>query len=107
MTFKKLKQSNCLRDAQLDNIIKNWSETDFGCAIAGEVGEMCNFIKKRRRLNYPKDETYKKDIMKEIGDIIIYLDLFCNVYGVNLEDCVRRKFNEVSIRKSSNIFIKK
>lgn len=29
--------------------LQDWSATDWACALAGEVGEACNLIKKARR----------------------------------------------------------
>jgi NTP pyrophosphatase (non-canonical NTP hydrolase) len=68
-------------------------------ALAGEVGELCNFIKKKEY----GDKVNKIDIAKEAADIIIYLDLLCTHLEIDLEQSVINKFNEVSQRVNSKI----
>ena len=68
-------------------------------ALAGEVGELCNFVKKEVRDGVDNS----KDINKEIADILIYLDCFAASRGVNLSKVTRDKFNEVSDRIGCNI----
>lgn len=107
LTFKQLKKSNTKRCEKHFHPINEWSETDWACALAGEIGELCNFIKKRKRardsanhfgvMSNPK-LPHLEDCKKEIGDIAMYLDLIATRLGLNLEDCVREKFNEVSGR---------
>lgn len=81
--------------------VTDWSLTDWACALAGEVGELCNFVKKQHRDGI--DRT--PDIAKEAADIIIYLDLFCHRAGINLQQSVIDKFNDVSSEKGVDIFI--
>lgn len=97
LTFEEFRVKNKLRDKEKWRSLDEWSESDFACALAGEVGELCNFIKKRRREDYPKI-LHKKSIHKEIGDVISYLDLLASKYGFTLEECLVNKFNEVSNR---------
>lgn len=75
----------------------------WGNAIAGEVGELCNFLKKlarsRRGMAGAVDEEYlKKAIAKEIADVIIYADLIATDLGISWPQAVIDKFNEVSER---------
>lgn len=51
--------------------LDHWTPTDWGCAAAGEMGELCNLLKKQLR----GDEVKKEDIAGEIADVVIYLDL--------------------------------
>lgn len=76
---------------------EEWTGTDWACALAGEVGELCNMIKKERR----GEHVSPLDIQDEIADCFIYLDLLAAYYGVSIEDVVRRKFNVVSIKRNS------
>lgn len=102
LTFKELSDANIVRCQMSFHPIRSWSETDWGCAVAGEVGEMCNLLKKRLRgENIPID-----DLGKEIADAVTYLDLLCSHLGISLEKCVLEKFNEVSDRIGSNIYLK-
>lgn len=105
-----------------------WNVAEWGNASAGEMGEAmgaflmlinagqhmgeaCNAAKKLRRLDegmqqadgdspvpqYPEDSVEK--VGKEIGDTIIYLDLFAATLGLRTEDCVAMAFNQISKRE--------
>ena len=74
--------------------IDSWSETDWGCAAAGEMGELCDLLKKRRR----GQDIPLEAVGKEIADVVTYLDLLCAKLGLSLQDVVTKKFNEVSAR---------
>lgn len=79
--------------------VYSWSPTDWACAIAGETGELCNLVKKLHR----GDKVDVADIGKEAADIVIYLDLFCTRMGIDLQQAIVEKFNEVSDRVNSEI----
>jgi len=79
--------------------IEDWSPTDWACALAGEVGELCNFLKKMRR---GKNVDIKK-IRHEIGDVFTYLDLLSQRLGVDMFECAIEKFNIVSDKFETNI----
>lgn len=104
LTFKKLSRTNKRRCRRAFHSLSSWTETDWACALAGEVGELCNFIKKRRRRPNKKEMArLKHEAAKEIGDVICYLDLLASRMGIDLEKAVIEKFNEVSDRKGSKI----
>ncbi len=106
LTFEQLRKANRARSAKHFHPLEEWSETDWAICLAGEVGELCNYIKKRKRkINgkpMPKD-AYLLDCKKEIGDVLAYTDLIAQRFGFRLEDCIRDKFNEVSDRIGSKI----
>ena len=85
--------------------LESWSESDWACALAGEVGELCNVIKKRNRVRdhmqqrATNEGTLQHNLKMEIGDVFIYLDLLARRVGLNLEDCVRDTFNRISERE--------
>lgn len=81
--------------------LDDWSEMEWGCAAAGEMGELCNLLKKRKR----GEDVPLKDVMDEIADVIIYLDLLAARLGVHLSGPIREKFNETSTKKGSDIFL--
>lgn len=76
--------------------------------MAGEAGEICNSVKKLRRLeseyqskNEPgrqidSKEQAIKEIGEEIADTLLYLDLLALRCGLNLEKEVINKFNKTS-----------
>jgi NTP pyrophosphatase (non-canonical NTP hydrolase) len=70
---------------------------EWGCALSGEVGELCNFLKKIAR----GDKIPKKRLKHEIGDIMTYLSLLSDDLDIDLEDAVIEKFNIVSKRWGS------
>lgn len=86
--------------------IEDWTPTDWACALTGELGELCNVIKKLRRLqdgvvsaNNPLTEDVKKMLAEEIGGTFLYLDLLTQRLGLNLADVVPYEFNRISIRE--------
>ena len=80
--------------------------TDWACALAGEVGEACNVIKKLRRGDFKlEDHEYRTILADELADIQIYLDLLAHHAGINLEEATRRKFNIVSEKRGSKEFL--
>ena len=98
-TFNELRKANISRCEQSYHKIEEWSEQDWACALAGEVGELCNFLKKKRR----GQEVSPIKIAKEIADVQLYLDLLAARLNVDLAEVTINKFNEVSRRKKSNI----
>lgn len=97
--FRKKNVDRCIND--FGHTKEDWSLTDWATALAGEVGEACNLIKKRRRGDSIKD----KDIMDELADIFTYLDLLAWKVGYDLDSAVIKKFNEVSDRIGSEVKI--
>lgn len=104
LTFKKFSRVNARRCETVYHPIKAWSPTDWACALSGEVGEACNFIKKLRRLDdkpvdldtFSKCDEIKKEIAKELADVMAYLDLLATALDIDLEQAIIAKFNEVS-----------
>ena len=106
LQFDQLRSANVTRCNNVFHSLESWTPTDWACAMAGEVGEACNAVKKLRRLddgtNTAKDPQNKEDaiaaIAKELADTVIYADLLAARLGINLSDAVVQKFNEVSDR---------
>ena len=99
LDFEELYKANFIRCSRSFHVLSDWSETDWACAAAGEVGEMCNLIKKRRR----GEDISTEEVGKEIADAVIYLDLLATRMEMHLGDLVRAKFNEVSDRVHSEV----
>ncbi len=99
LTFKELRDVNVRRCEEVFHTLENWSLSDWGCALAGEVGEACNLIKKHRR-----GEAVDLDLIaEEVADAVIYADLLLARMGRDLGEAVRAKFNKVSERRHSAI----
>lgn len=84
--------------------LNSWSLSDWAVALAGETGELCNVIKKLNRSrdgligNNVPDSELSAQMADEIADVFCYLDLLAQAAGLELDECVRIKFNKVSER---------
>jgi len=99
LRFSQLREANVRRCEKHFHKLNDWTATDWACALAGEVGELCNFIKKARR----GQKIPQQEFAKEIADIQCYLDLLAAKMGIDLAEATINKFNEVSDRKKSKI----
>jgi len=114
LTFKQFADINLLRCEQgFNHPLSAWSLSDWGVAMAGEAGEVCDVIKKLNRIrdgfevaNMGKSkEDLENQLCDEIGDVLAYLDLLAQKHGTSLEECVVNKFNKVSDRLDCKIKI--
>lgn len=97
LTFDKYREMNygrCKADIKTSD---NWTPLEWGGALAGEVGELCNFLKKMRR----GEKIDKEKLAHELGDIICYADLLAAKLDIDLGKAVIEKFNIVSKRWGS------
>lgn len=100
LDFAKLRRANVLRCVSaFKHTLSDWSPAEWGCALAGEVGELCNLLKKLLR----GDPVSKDDIADELADVIAYADLLAAALNIDLGEAVRRKFNKVSAKRESAI----
>jgi NTP pyrophosphatase (non-canonical NTP hydrolase) len=83
-------------------------------AIAGELGELCNMIKKLERVgsggidggsSYTAKDITKDMMEEEIGGIAIYLDLLASKLGISLEDAIIKTFNSKSEKYNFKQFL--
>jgi len=79
------------------NDAANWSLNDWMVALAGEVGEAANLLKKLRRGDFTLEEV-RPDLARELADVYTYLDLICHKAGIHLPTAVVEKWNEVSVK---------
>lgn len=92
-------KANLIRCEESFRFLDEWSPTDWATALAGEVGEACNLIAKKRR----GDDIRIEDIADELSDALTYLDLLAQRLGIDLTEAMARKFNIVSERVDSSI----
>lgn len=98
LTFEDLRQANIDRQEHWGGS-DNWTLADWSNAVAGEVGEACNVVKKIRRVelgtigNKESVEQYRGKLESEIGDALIYLDILARKAGSSLDACVLKAFN--------------
>jgi len=104
LKFSTLRAANVTRCERIFHSLGNWSVAEWAVAMAGECGEVCNAVKKFRRLsdstNTAKDpQTASEaidDIAEELADTVIYADLLAARLGIDLGKAVREKFDAVS-----------
>lgn len=99
MTFNQFQRLNAERcEAKFHKIgDEEWPIQNWAIAIAGESGELCNLIKKIIRGDFSL-QSQRKEVLKELADIITYCDLAMTHLGANTEDELMDKFDEVSFR---------
>lgn len=111
LSFEELRKANESRCKRWHpGGIKDWSISDWAVATAGELGEMCNAIKKLNRIltnaqNINLEEGRSivevsdaiEKIGREAGDTQVYLDLLCQRIGVSLEEYTKKVFNQKSV----------
>lgn len=100
-SFAELREANVERLTQIHPASLDWSIGDWGCALAGEVGELCNLLKKTRR----GEDIPIKDIAHEIADVQIYLDIIAYQFGLDLAGVTAEKFNITSAKLGATVFI--
>jgi NTP pyrophosphatase (non-canonical NTP hydrolase) len=109
MSFAGLRAANASRCKRWHKGgLEEWSATDWATAVMGEAGEMCNAIKKLRRIEtdalninepgrqFTDRKTAVESIAKEMGDTLIYMDLLAQRLGVDLEKSIIEVFNQKS-----------
>ena len=96
VTFPGLRTANQQRlplfQAHFGMMMDDWTLGDWGCALAGEVGELCNLIKKVRR----NQNIRVSHLAQELADVVIYADLLAAKLGIDLGEAVRLTFNNKS-----------
>lgn len=97
--FAELRFANVARCEKAFHPLASWSPSDWAMATAGELGELCNLLKKARR----GEAVDPLALADEAADVVIYLDLLCARIGIDLGAAVRRKFNIVSDRRKCDI----
>lgn len=82
----------------------------FALEHAGEVGELCNVIKKiqREKLGLPGSRVTRQHLIEELGDVLITLSLLCNSLQVTPQELIgftADKFNVTSAKLNLPIYL--
>jgi NTP pyrophosphatase (non-canonical NTP hydrolase) len=103
LTFEQLRRANLQRLPSFPPAGhgEEWTPNDWAVALAGEVGEACNLLKKVRR----GESIPITDIARELADAQIYLDLLAWRLGLDLGYWTATKFNEVSFTKRIDVYL--
>jgi NTP pyrophosphatase (non-canonical NTP hydrolase) len=85
----------------------DWSDSDWMLAVLGELGELANLLKKKKRGDFtPAQELeIQQKIAKEFADVQCYLDIAAYRCGVDLGAATVSKWNEVSKRVNCTLRI--
>jgi NTP pyrophosphatase (non-canonical NTP hydrolase) len=87
---------------------EQWSGADWSNAMCGEAGEAANVVKKIRRHEtglaalgqpVPPVEELMAQLGDELADVVCYLVLVADHYGIDLPAALVSKFNRVSERQ--------
>lgn len=97
LTFARFHEVNVARSKSDIKHSNDWIPLSWGGALAGEVGELCNYLKKMSR----GDKIPKKALAHEISDIMTYLSLLSDKLDIDMEEAIVEKFNIVSKRWGS------
>lgn len=110
------RQLNIQRAKEGFKCYDNQPLTYWTTALAGEVGELCNMVKKLQRVemggvdsgsSYTAKDIDKEMLKEEIGGIAIYLDLMASLLDINLEEAIIDTFNSKSKKHGFTQFIEK
>lgn len=107
VTLARIQEVSAARSARWHRDCEPFTVSDWAVAVAGETGEMCNEIKKMRRMETGARilgdpvtmDAARLRIKKEMADVISYIVLLADELEIDLEDAVIEKFNEVSERE--------
>lgn len=104
LTFDRLREQNVQRCEKVFHPLNDWSLNDWGTALAGEVGEALNIIKKVRRGDFDLQRA-RQSLSDELADVVAYTDLLAARAEIDLAAAVVRKFNHVSMTRGSLIML--
>lgn len=68
--------------------------------LAGEVGEICEKVKKHIRDGKVLDT---EDLKKELGDVLWYLSAIASDLGIDLEDVATTNYEKLKSRQERNV----
>lgn len=99
--FAALRAANLARQAEFNPKGVPLGASFAALELAGEVGELCNLIKKRARLEagIAAGSNDPEAIAAELADVVICADLLAIALGLDLWPIVQAKFNATSEAK--------
>jgi NTP pyrophosphatase (non-canonical NTP hydrolase) len=100
--FSKRNLRRCEAPTGFNHSLHSWTLSDWFTALAGEVGEAGNVIKKLNRIRDGVRgcdltcEQLRANLADELGDVAIYLDLIAQAAGFDLEEIREAKWRKTS-----------
>lgn len=114
LSFRTLREANKKRLPQFKNSKgqpahsepdgSDWSPAQWLQAVTGELGEYANIRKKFERGDIEEKE-FLEMAAEELADVQTYLDILAFRLGIDLGEATILKFNKISKRVGSNIYI--
>lgn len=106
LSFNTLRAANSARvgHSKYQRCESEWTPAHWMQATVGELEELANLMKKVDRGDLTLDEA-RESIAKAFADVQTYLDIMAMKLGVDLGEATKNKFNEVSDRIGSVIYI--
>lgn len=109
LDLKQLRALSVERAIKGFNCYHNQLITYWTTAVAGELGELCNMIKKLQRVaaggldggnSYTAKDITPAKLKEEIGGIFIYLDLLASLLNISTEEAIIETFNAKSLENN-------
>lgn len=100
MTFPALREANDARAMEWNPDGPPLSAEFAIIELAGEVGELCNAMKKRLRFDrgLKGGVNDPQNLADELADVVICADLLARKLGLDLGQAVAHKFNATSVK---------
>lgn len=104
MRFSEQNRLRCESPSGFNHALSSWSLSDWTTAVAGELGEAANIVKKLNRVrdgipgNKESEAELRAMLADEIADTAIYLDLMAQAAGLDLETVRDAKFAKTSAK---------
>ena len=68
--------------------------------LAGEAGEVLEKVKKLFRDKPERNEEWRIGMAKEIGDVLWYVTILANEFGISLEEVARLNIEKLASREA-------
>lgn len=109
LDLKELRTLSVARAIEGFRCYDNQPITYWTTAVAGELGELCNMIKKLQRVaaggqdgghSYTAKNITAAMLKEEVGGIFIYLDLLASLLNISTEEAIIETFNAKSLENN-------
>ena len=89
------------KQAKLFCLPQAYNQSYLTLGLAAEAGEVAGKLAKyiRDDVSFPQ---FKKDIVAELGDVLWFVAVLSDFYGVSLEDIAKQNIEKLSSRKQRN-----
>ena len=71
--------------------------------IVGELGEVCELVKKAIRDGIENPDEWREKVELEIGDALFYVAHLCNYYDFSLDEILEKNIEKLYDRKDRDV----